>query len=215
MGQINLVFPVGLLTRISTSQSGPQAVQLDSITVDAVLSETYSLTSETTDNPVEQGIDITDHIRPKPRTYRLDGFVSEVPVPGPATTAYGPATQVAGDGTVFSGVSPPDDSRPGKVYRTLVAIWQNQVLLTIATAMETYDNMAMLSAPVTRKSGDGRSLHFSATFKEIRIVQSQVVSVPRRLPKTKPHVKTGGTEPSTLTTGGSLLAGLAGKGFLQ
>lgn len=198
---------------ISTSASGSQAVQLDSITVDAVLSETHSLESETTDSPVEQGIDLTDHIRPKPRTLRMEGLVSEVPVPNASIDGYAAASQTTPAGLTFTGVSPPDNTRPGKAYRTLVAIWENQVLLTIATALESYDNMVMVSAPVTRKAGDGQSLHFSATFKEIRVVQSQVVSVPRTLPKTKPTTKTGGTEPSSPS--GSWLSKLAPKGFLK
>lgn len=213
MAQINIVFPVGLQMQISTSQGGSQAVQLDSITVDATLSETHSLESETTDSPVEQGIDITDHIRQKPRTLRMEGLISDVPLPGPAIDGYGPAQQVGANGLSFQGVSAPDTTRPGKAYQTLVAIWENQVLLTIATALETYDNMVMVSAPVSRKAGDGQSLHFSAAFKEIRVVQSQVTAVPRTLPKTKPNVKTGGTEPSTPS--GSWLSSIAGKGFLK
>lgn len=213
MGQVNIVFKAGFQTQISTSKSGSQAVQLDSITVDATLSESHSLESETTDSPVEQGIDITDHIRPKPRTYRMEGLISEVPVPNASIDGYGPSSQLGTNGISFQGVSPPDNTRPGKAYQTLVAIWENQVLLTIATALETYDNMVMLSAPVARKSGDGLSLHFSATFKQIRVVQSQVVSVPRTLPKAKPNAKTGGTEPSTPS--GSWLSSIVGKGFLK
>ncbi len=213
MGQVNIVFPVGFQMTIATSKTGGQAVQLDSITVDAVLSETHTLESETTDNPVEQGIDVTDHIRPRPRTLRMEGLISEVPVPGPSIDGYGPASQQTPGGLNFSGVSAPDNTRPGTAYQTLVAIWENGVLLTIATALETYDNMVMVSAPVARKAGDGLSLHFSAAFKEIRIVKSQVVSVPRLLPKTKPNSKTGGVDGKP--TSSSWAASLIGKGFLQ
>lgn len=154
------------------SLGGPGTTQIQSIVVDVVPQETHTMESDVTHSPVETGVDVTDHIRPKPRTYAIaNGLVSECPL----TSSPGET---------------PDPSAPGQAYQALVEIWESQALLTITTAIERYDNMVMVSCPVTRTVKDGDSLRFSATFEEIQIVQSQTVSVPA-IPKGKPKAELG------------------------
>lgn len=184
MADVYLTWVKGAKVAIATSGSGAAVAQIASIIVDVTPTETHTLESEVTHFPVEQGVDITDHIRPKPRTYTIsNGLVSECPVVG-------------------QGVEP-DPTAAGQAYRSLVEIWENQALLTITTGIERYDNMAMTSAPVTRTAKDGNSLRFSATFEEIQIVQSQTVAVTKVRKATK-TVILGPVEPQPVTIKGSL-----------
>lgn len=52
----------------------------DIMLIDATLSETTNLEAEASEHPIEDGPDITDHIRPKPVTVDIDGIISETPL---------------------------------------------------------------------------------------------------------------------------------------
>ena len=181
MADVYLTWVKGAKVAIATSDSGAAVAQIASIIVDVTPTEIHTLDSEITHSPVEVGVDITDHIRPKPRTYSIqNGLVSECPIP----SAPGQA---------------PDTTGPGQAYQSLVEIWENQALLTITTGIERYDNMAMTSAPVTRTAKDGNSLRFSATFEEIQIVQSQTVQIARALKKAQATSNIGKATPQPVT----------------
>lgn len=60
------------------------------IELDAIVSEGHELPSEATEHPVEEGVDITDHVRRKLVTLEIQGVVTSTPIvktPDPATTA--------------------------------------------------------------------------------------------------------------------------------
>ncbi len=174
MAQVNLVF-TRTQTSIATQPGGSAATQLDALTLDATPTESHTADAETTDSPVEVGADVTDHYRPKPRTLTMEAIVSDVPSPAP-----GASTGAA-----------PDPTRPGQAYRTLLHIRQTAALLTVATAIETYENMMLTHVGVPRKVQDGGSLRVQLEFKEIQVVASQTVAVARSLPKAKPTADKG------------------------
>lgn len=64
-------------------------VQIGSIWIDVSISETYALSAEVSDHPVERGVDVTDNIRPTPRTIRIEGLVTNHPIEQPQSHASG------------------------------------------------------------------------------------------------------------------------------
>ena len=53
-----------------------------SLELDVDLQESHDLSSEITEHPVEEGADVTDHVRPRLRRVSIEGFVSDTPVLG-------------------------------------------------------------------------------------------------------------------------------------
>lgn len=126
--------------------------------VDATIQETHTLAATTTDFPVEGSFDGTDSVQPKPRQYAMQGVFTNTPI---STTARESAPGVAG----------PAEEAAAQMRDFLL----KGRLLTIATEHQRYENFVMLEFTVPRSAEIGEALRFSATFKEIRIVQSQSV----------------------------------------
>lgn len=61
-----------------------------SLELDVDLQESHDLSSEITEHPVEEGADVTDHVRPRLRRVSIEGYVSDSPMlsnPGVADLA--------------------------------------------------------------------------------------------------------------------------------
>jgi len=130
--------------------------------VDVSVTQSHDLTIDLTDFPVERGVNITDHKRRKPDTVKVEGFISNAP-----------ARKVEDLGVGYY--------RRGKdAYDFIRNLAESAGLVTITTKLRTYSNMALasLSTPVTAAQGDG--LTFTATFKEIRVVENKTVIVTTR-----------------------------------
>jgi hypothetical protein len=68
---------VGNAFRVKLSEQNSDA---DIILIDVTMSETTNLEAEITEHPVEDGPDVTDHVRPKPISIDIEGIISETPL---------------------------------------------------------------------------------------------------------------------------------------
>lgn len=165
----------------------------DIFLVDATISDSYDITSEITDSPVEDGPDISDHARVKPIMYQIEGEISETPINLAAslssllTTAgstvgrelggFGPS--VGGyAGGLFGARLLQDSSNPAKVARDkLEELIQKRISFTIITKNKRLEDMMLTSIRFPRQQGDGKKLRFTATAKQVIIVNSQTVLI--------------------------------------
>lgn len=150
-----------------------------------------------TDNPIEDGSDITDHIDVDPKTLSFEGIMSEAPITliaaaiGNVAGAVPMFTGVEGTpvGTIFSGVAATlgglllngQDNRAQEAFNALQQIQDDGILVTIITGLRVYNNMFLASFNPTQTSDIGGSLSFTATFREIRLVQSESVVLSDRV----------------------------------
>lgn len=92
----------------------PANLTIGTIWIDVSLSETHTLTAEVSEHPVEDGSNISDNVRPAPRTVQLEGLVTNHPTELPLSHAGGVrATDDAGfiDVTTVPGARLPPLSR--------------------------------------------------------------------------------------------------------
>ncbi len=164
----------GLPTALLTSVGG--------VEVDATLSEGHNYNALVTENPVEDGSVVTDHIVNLPVVLEMEGRFSDTPfgflasllagTAGLAATALGTADIVAGLSTAavagLLGESSPGLSKTK--FNLLVALQVTREPIEIVTGLTTYSNMAIEALKATRSSADGKSIRFTATFREIKIV---------------------------------------------
>ncbi|HEY1549247.1 MAG TPA: hypothetical protein VGG28_15585 [Kofleriaceae bacterium] len=154
-------------------------IRIDGYLLDCTISEEPVYESEVTDHPVETGSDITDNIRTKSIVYNVEAIVSDTPrgvvaqEPSRANTAGSPL--------------PSKDA-----YQKLVAIQQTKKLITIISdRYGSLNNMAMLklSPPVTKDTG--RSLQFTAQFRQITFITNNRTTVRVAVPSNGPPKKSG------------------------
>jgi hypothetical protein len=135
----------------------PARSRIAALEVTATLSEGHSRQADVTEHPMETGADAADHIRPKPTLLRLEGVVSDgVPQPG--------------------GVALTTD----QAYAALERILDTAEPVTIATSLREYQNMVMTSLDVPRDARGGHALRFTASFKSVRLVQTQSTTILQR-----------------------------------
>ena len=171
--------------------------------MDATINIVTEQTTIITENPVEEGSDITDHARVLPLQLSLDCFISNAPTDalksvlqgltgGLTGKLLGDTVNVGGASLVGTGLGAViggslasklgglerngDDSEyPKKAFQALIEEQRSRVPFTIETffTAELYTNMLIESLSVPQESADGDGLRFSMSCKQVKIVQSQ------------------------------------------
>jgi hypothetical protein len=130
------------------------------IELDATLDVNLSHAMTVTDFPVEDGANISDHAQEQPASVTIRSVVSATPL------------------RVFSFDPIIGDSRPRAALEVMLELQQNRELVRIVSDLKTYDNMALTSLAAPRRQDTKNALLFTATFREVRIVSSQIVVLP-------------------------------------
>lgn len=128
--------------------------EIDFLEFDATPVITHVDAANVTEHAVEEGANISDHIRKLPAELRLEAVVTDSPI-------------------VFArSISEPAD-RPQVAYEILLDILDAKQLIQVITSKRSYDNMALRSVGMTRTASDGDGLRFALAFRELRIVESE------------------------------------------
>ncbi len=146
--------------RLSIGEAGG-----DPIVVDASIREVHSVTGEVSDHPVESGIDIVDHYRVLPRQVEVEALVTNTPI----------ATGLPGASLVNSviGLVQGDTDPSSNAWNEFQRFFDEAVVLDVSTSLKKYENMVMTDLAVTRDSKTGQALSFSASFREVRFVDTE------------------------------------------
>jgi hypothetical protein len=149
------------------------AVYIDGYPMDLAISEAHGFEASVTEHPVERGADMVDHVRARPIEIELECVVSDTPIGAIATD---PTRQAEGQDAPL----PSEDA-----YARLQAIRDARQPVTIETSLGTWTSMAlvMLSVPRSRETTGG--LFFTATFRQVRVVETQRVTVRTAQPNAK------------------------------
>jgi hypothetical protein len=149
---------------------GPSFTDADGqvvLTLDASYSQQHEYSAEATDHPVEDGINITDHVRKNPITLKINGVVSAFQLDNP-------------------------DANSGR-ERDAWALLEGMVgqVFEVSTSMRRYPSMVLLRASASRDAGQGDDLLPSLELREIRKVKQQTVTLPPEIIKKKPQKASG------------------------
>ena len=211
--------------------AGEDAEALELLKIDATRAEEHSFRAKATQHEVEDGANISDHVIKTGRIVTLDGIISDDPI-SIAAAAIGNIGGIAGSlveglgGAVATGAVSKlgselitSGSKPSKdAVDILEYIYEESIPLMITTSIKTYTNMIMESLSIPRNSRNANALEFKATFKEIRIVESEVVDIPPAATTVDGAIEEqkGGKKPSvepdvqTQSSGSTLLFKLQG-----
>ena len=172
------------------------------ITLDAALDVNLSHSMTVTDFPVEDGASISDHAQQQPASVTIHGLVSSTPM------------------RIFSFGAIAGNARPRAAFEILLELQATRELVRIVTDLRTYDNMALTGIDAPRRQDTKNALLFTATFREVRLVSSQIVTLPaeEEVQQTATKAEEGGkvTPPPVEAPKASLLyRGLQGVGIIQ
>ncbi len=169
------------------------------IEVDVCVSESHETDCDITENPVESGSYITDHVQVKPARLTIEGLVSDTPISLLGIALIG------------------NDNRARKVYDQLLEIQYAAEPIDIITGLTQYENMILKSLTVPRNAETGKSLRFNAVFQEVIIIESSDIATATTSSQFAPKTDVGKVTPKTpgatlLRKAGSLLSRITGLG---
>ena len=146
----------------------------DNLFVDVVLSRESALESEVTENPVEDGFVIADHVRRKPLSLAMECIFTPTPVS-------------------FDAKGTPS-FRMNSVANEIMRIYKAGDPVTIKTPDAIYKDMVMLTSPLVRSVQNGLCYRMQMTFKHVRIVNQRKEDIPAEGTSDEAAGKAGATE---------------------
>lgn len=132
---------------------GSRKLSIGSLTIPTTLSETHDFSSTVTDQPVETGARISDHIINDVETVTIEGFVSDTPL----------------DGSIaFNSQS---------IFDSLVNLREARQLVTVVTTYKIYTDMAITRISVPRDQSTGQAMRFTIELKKVTRVGSLTIQL--------------------------------------
>lgn len=166
---------------------------IGTIWIDVSISEKHQLSAEVTDHPVEDGSNITDNVRPQPRSVQIEGLVSNHPTELPLSHVGGTrASEDAGfiDVTTVPGVRLPPLSQEIQGEPTslgfIPGFSQAQAIVGIvpgALGLDVTLPRRRFAAEYHREDREGRTFYavnalaFSAEFDRVGAVYQALVQL--------------------------------------
>ncbi len=149
---------------------GQSKASIGGIVIDASVGEEHLTTADVTENPVEDGAKITDHVQLKPAQLTMEGVISDAPL------GYAVIGNIQNfKQSVVSLFS--QTYRSIDYYNQLLALQTARKPFTVVTGLKRYTNMILAELSVPRSADKGGAIHFRAVLKEIRIVESKTTGV--------------------------------------
>jgi len=146
---------------------GPEGLILQ---LDASLKEDHNLSSDVSQNPIEDGSLVSDNVTIKPQRLTIEGTVTDTPVQYLSAVTSG----LGGIGSISNatGVMPTHIN----AWFALKEAWKNKVPFDVATGLDLYRNMVIADLSVPREATIGRQLLFTAQLAQAKIVTKEATS---------------------------------------
>lgn len=128
---------------------------LSTVELDIIINESATATVRVTENPVEFGANINDHIITEPMSFTLSGVVSNI-----SSSAFG---QFARLPTVFS----KSTSKSKEAWEALLELQAEKIPFTLVQGLKEYKNIIIISINESQDKDTSNGLFFTATMKEI------------------------------------------------
>lgn len=159
---------------------------LETIEFDASVTETHNSTAEITQHPVEEGVDIGDHIRKLPDDLSVNVIVSNNP---PIILASLRAQPIVG----FSDPA----SRAEDAHTFLRSVMNSNQTVGFSTTLRDYVHMAITSMAVDRDATTGNIANINMSLKEIKIATTETVEPPEPVKPVRRRKKNNGKKPKS------------------
>ncbi len=178
----------GIIGVLTGTQQRVQFIQKTTgtiISVDCTVSESHKRESPPTEFPIEDGLNISDHILVKPFDLEINGIISDTPIKAInslITTAIGsvlPAAGIVGAGAGMALAQALSGSKSPSVvaYGQLLKLQSDRKAFDVVTTLNRYSDMWIKSLTVPRDAGTGRALVFTLSLVQLLIVKPKTVNI--------------------------------------
>lgn len=150
----------------NTLVGGWTAKTQNGIMIDASISEEHVTSVEVSENPVEDGANVADHVQINPDQLTIEGVITDAPL---GYAVIGNIQNITRSVATFFGKS----SRSIDAYNEMVKLQKSRQPFTVVTGLKRYKSMIMTELSVPRTKDTGGAVHFRAVFKEVPIVKSK------------------------------------------
>ena len=192
MALLSLIFDKPKSTQINASNG--DGTERELLILDMTKNLSHSHTANPTEHPIEDGSIISDHIDLQNDVLSFEGIMSEAPITLTAAlvgNVAGAIPAIGGSsntlaGSLFTGIAATlgglllnaGTNRAQEAHDALLQIQKDKIPVTIITGLMAYNNMVLSGFNPIENAQIGNSLSFTATFKEIKIVQSEQIVLP-------------------------------------
>jgi len=132
------------------------------IELDVIVNEGASASVRVTENPVECGANVNDHIITEPMTFTMSGIVSNI-----SSSTIGQFTRIP---TVFSRGT----SKAKEAWEGLLELQVSKTPFNLKQGLKEYPNIIILSLNENQDKDTANGLFFTATMKEIIFAGAQI-----------------------------------------
>lgn len=137
---------------------------ISTVELDIIIKESATSTVRITDNPVEYGANMNDHIIVEPMTFSTEGVVSNI-----SSNTIGQVTQLP---TVFN----QDNTKAKEAWETLLELQVNRIPFTLVQGLKEYENIVILSLTENQEKNTANGLFFTASMKEFIFVGIETIT---------------------------------------
>lgn len=148
---------------ISLVQGRKAIGSIGDLVLDARISENHQLSNDVTQYPIEEGSNITDHVRNRPFVLTMTGHVSDSPI-----EYYGLSSSL----NSLSG-----ETRSSSAFDQLVSIYNGKKLVDVQTTLNLYQNMSIQDLIFPRDNTVGQELRFTATLIQVTKAKTEFATV--------------------------------------
>ena len=158
--------------------SSTKVFGIQSLDFDATLDELHEWKNEVTQNPVETGSPISDHVIEKPDKLRLQGVITNSPLRGEFAGQY------------FGGDT--ESPRIQTAFEAIRELVKSRDVVVVYTKHAIYTDMVIESVSIPRNAQIGEEIQFTMELVNIRLVATQMVDLPPGI-SAKKTAKLGGS----------------------
>lgn len=139
------------------------------IVLDCCESEDHVYKADVTENPIENGSPVADHVNLKPVTLKIDGLVSDSPI---GFAIIGTALNVFNSIKELFGAQ----SRSKAAMDSLIKLWKDRTPFTVITNLKRYDNMVISSLEFPYNADTGHGIDIRCEMVQVSIVKSKILN---------------------------------------
>jgi hypothetical protein len=150
---------------------------MDGLVFDAVFEETHESDLEVTDNPVENGVVVSDHAYMKPLRVKISAGVSDTPLSFIGNDKFSGMSAAAAE-QVRSMLGPNAfiyDSRSKRAFQLLQELQARAEPFSLQTGLRLYENMICTSIRASQDKDSSSVLLFTAELREVITVNTEIV----------------------------------------
>ena len=153
----------------------PTLPQIGVMTLDISIKETHNRSATVTENEIEDGTVVSDHVRTNPEKLEIQGEISEFPIGlggVSGVTAVGLQRKILGSEGLVKGVR----KKPEDAWTYLKEVFDAGEPIEIITGLQSYEDMIIEELSVPRSVRDGKSLVFTVKLKRIRFAVTETTA---------------------------------------